>query len=564
MAKYNGSIELISGITQKNGGNFPLLDASAIQVDETGQRLNEIIDDIKNGSAITQIDYANVTSKPQINGIELTGNKTIVELGIIDNTLAVENKAADAKITGDKIKVLEGKAHTHTNKTAIDKITDAKINEWTAKETTEGAQQKATQALTEAKAYSDQKITDLVGSAPETLDTIHEIAAALQENQGVVGTLTSQIAGKADKTHQHALSDITGFSVIDNLKSDSQTDALSAKQGKVLKASIDAIHTHTNKTELDKIVEGKVEAWDAKADANHTHTLSNITDMFSVENVLTSESATNALSALQGKTLNDKITVLEADKHKHDNIGELNKITAGKTQAWDNKAEANHRHNKTDIQDLFSVIDGLTSDSTTDALSAKQGKELDIRVKAAEANLAQVHTHTNKDELDKVTAGKVAEWDAKETTTGAQEKVDAGVEQAKAYTNERVNSIVANPSKRVTVSEFSLDESTQLYKATVKHDLNTEHVLVDAFNTTTKENELVSFKIIDANNIEICAEDQDSLEIFVIGEGTKIVTLQQGSIVDTSSSVESTYSSQKIETELNALKERLNALEARQ
>lgn len=40
MAEYDGSIELISGITQKNGGTFPLVDASAVQIDESGTRLN--------------------------------------------------------------------------------------------------------------------------------------------------------------------------------------------------------------------------------------------------------------------------------------------------------------------------------------------------------------------------------------------------------------------------------------------------------------------------------------------------------------------------------------------
>lgn len=40
MAEYNGSIELISGITQKGGGTFPLAAAKDIQVDESGKRLD--------------------------------------------------------------------------------------------------------------------------------------------------------------------------------------------------------------------------------------------------------------------------------------------------------------------------------------------------------------------------------------------------------------------------------------------------------------------------------------------------------------------------------------------
>lgn len=40
MAEYNGSIELISGITQKGGGDFPLAAAKDIQVDANGKRLD--------------------------------------------------------------------------------------------------------------------------------------------------------------------------------------------------------------------------------------------------------------------------------------------------------------------------------------------------------------------------------------------------------------------------------------------------------------------------------------------------------------------------------------------
>lgn len=42
---YNGSVELISGIVQKNNGNFPLVDASAVRITDE-QRLDEKISDI--------------------------------------------------------------------------------------------------------------------------------------------------------------------------------------------------------------------------------------------------------------------------------------------------------------------------------------------------------------------------------------------------------------------------------------------------------------------------------------------------------------------------------------
>jgi len=45
MAQYNGSIELISGIKQANNGTFPLVDASAVQVDDSGKRLDVALEE---------------------------------------------------------------------------------------------------------------------------------------------------------------------------------------------------------------------------------------------------------------------------------------------------------------------------------------------------------------------------------------------------------------------------------------------------------------------------------------------------------------------------------------
>lgn len=46
MAKYNGTTELISGLIQANNQNFPLVDASAVQVDDNGKRLDEVLEQI--------------------------------------------------------------------------------------------------------------------------------------------------------------------------------------------------------------------------------------------------------------------------------------------------------------------------------------------------------------------------------------------------------------------------------------------------------------------------------------------------------------------------------------
>lgn len=40
---YNGSVELISGLTQKNGGSFPLVNAPDVQVSEDGTRLDVVL-----------------------------------------------------------------------------------------------------------------------------------------------------------------------------------------------------------------------------------------------------------------------------------------------------------------------------------------------------------------------------------------------------------------------------------------------------------------------------------------------------------------------------------------
>lgn len=58
-----------------------------------------------------------------------------------------------------------------------------------------------TQTLNSAKAYTDQEVAGLVNSAPETLDTLNELAQALGDDPNFATTVANQIGLKMDKTN---------------------------------------------------------------------------------------------------------------------------------------------------------------------------------------------------------------------------------------------------------------------------------------------------------------------------------------------------------------------------
>lgn len=57
---------------------------------------------------------------------------------------------------------------------------------------------------TDSKTYTDNAIAALVDSAPDTLNTLNELATAITQNQDVITTLNDAIANKADKTTTEA------------------------------------------------------------------------------------------------------------------------------------------------------------------------------------------------------------------------------------------------------------------------------------------------------------------------------------------------------------------------
>lgn len=92
--------------------------------------------------------------------------------------------------------------------------------------------------------YVDTKIADLVNSAPETLDTLGEIATAMAENEEVIDALNQAITNKAEN------------SVVENLQNLVNN-----------KAENSTLNAHTSNQTIH-LSEAERTAWNAKMDAN--------------------------------------------------------------------------------------------------------------------------------------------------------------------------------------------------------------------------------------------------------------------------------------------------------
>lgn len=89
---YNGSVQLIAGITQKGGGDFALIDANAIQTREDDTRLDAELTELR--------DLANVQSnwaQADEESVDFIKNKPNIGSGISENSIQAQNNNAGVK-----------------------------------------------------------------------------------------------------------------------------------------------------------------------------------------------------------------------------------------------------------------------------------------------------------------------------------------------------------------------------------------------------------------------------------------------------------------------------------
>jgi hypothetical protein len=141
-------------------------------------------------------------------GREQTNRNNAIANAISDldlsNTYDAKGAAAAAEsaansYTDDEISDLDLALKAYADQAEADAVTSA--NSYTdGRETaiTTAYEAYADQAEVDAKAYADQKVTDLIGGAPGILDTLNELAEAIGDDANFITTIEGQIALKAD------------------------------------------------------------------------------------------------------------------------------------------------------------------------------------------------------------------------------------------------------------------------------------------------------------------------------------------------------------------------------
>ena len=133
-------------------------------------------------------------------GISVAGDAT-------NDKVTITNSGVRSIATGTSNGTISVNTNGTSANVAVKGLGSAAYTASTAYDAAGTATTKADAALASAKSYTDEKIDALVGEgASETLDTIGEISAAIEEHQDVTDALNAAIGNKVDKVSGKGLS----------------------------------------------------------------------------------------------------------------------------------------------------------------------------------------------------------------------------------------------------------------------------------------------------------------------------------------------------------------------
>ena len=365
--KFNAYADEISGDVERIKGEVN-------EISESLEGMASDIEELKQGDIeIDLTDYAKKSDLEvkvdKVNGKSLILDSEITRLATVKNYDDTEIK----NTLNDKANVSD--LHSHTNKTVLDGITSAKVNEWNNKSTFDG------------------NYNNLI-------------------NKPNIPTKVSQLTNDSEylTTHQ----DLSDYAKKSDLE---------------VKADKGELHSHSNKSVLDDITTSKVTEWNNKStfDGNY-NSLTNKPTMPTKTSQLNNDSGfiTSIPSEYVTETeLNDKGYLTQhqdishkADKtelHSHTNKTVLDGITNAKVTEWNNKSTFSGNYNDLTNKPTIPSLNGYATEQYVN----EEIEKIDVTEQLTDyAKKSELHSHSNKTVLDGISSTKVSEWNNKSNFSG--------------------------------------------------------------------------------------------------------------------------------------------------
>ena len=326
------------------------------------------------------------------------------------------------------------------------------------------------------RSYVDTAIADLVDSAPGALDTLNELAAAINDDANAFATLNNKIdanevhvdnsatlSGVAkDSTH---LATFTGSTITDN---------------QTIKAALQLLETKVEAVQTD--VDGNESDADTAIAANETH----------IDNAVTltgvAKDSTH-LATFTGATIADSSTIKAALQALE------TKVEAVQTDVDGNESDADSaiaavqsdvNQNESDADAAIAAVQADVDQNESDADAAIAANEVHIDNAATLSGVAKDSTHLGTFSGSTITDSRTAKQALQELET-ALEEVDANAndvttavgiaEQATHMGTFSGSTISANGTAKEAIQELETAVETKLNSSGAKAALDVDHLI---------------------------------------------------------------------------------------
>ena len=304
-------------------------------------------------------------------------------------------EAADAALEDKKVDKVSGMGLSHNDYTNADKLKLDGIQDGANLVTKVSELQNDSGFVTEADV--NQAINDLIGAAPEALDTLKELADALGNDPDFAGTLTRKITALTEQLNAEKAARESADTLIDTKLN--QEIANRQQADDLVKGMVDA--EITNRTSADQVLQGQITDFKTtqtatntqlaqaienlrnQADTNvnelrtlittNTGNIQRNLELIQAQVALWAEFRTSITEALTTEVSDRKAADIELDRKIDRSVDELNdKIDALKTDSEEMIAAEKAERQAAD-QELQNQIDRVNNDLATEVAAREAG-----------------------------------------------------------------------------------------------------------------------------------------------------------------------------------------------